>query len=113
MVPEKVMENVAKSEPKWSQNGSWNQDKIEKYLEKRMPKSIQKNGTFQKVPKIGKMDPRWDFEPKRAATGTTEYPVFGNQAPRERPPVHARVKRKKGSGRKKEEARKKERKGTR
>ena len=32
------------------------------------------------------------------------------RAPRERPPVHARVKGKKGSGRKKEEARKKERK---
>ena len=34
---------------------------------------------------------------------------MGARVPRERPPVHARVKRKKGSGRKKEEARKKER----
>ena len=65
MIPEKVIKNVAKMMPKWSQNGTQNDDKIEKYLEKCKPKSTQKNVTFQKVPKIEKMGPRCDFEPKK------------------------------------------------
>ena len=64
-----------------------------------MPKSMQKNVTFQKVGGKNKNGPRCDFEPKRSEWAT--------RPPRERPPVHARVQRK-GSGRKKEEASKKE-----
>ena len=111
MVPEKVMKNVAKSEPKWIQKGTPNHDKIEKYVEKCMPKSIQKNATFQKVSKNKKMSPRCDFEPKRGERGELDWSVYGSQGPQRAAPS-SRTRQKKEGKRQKERRSKKERKGT-
>ena len=70
------------------QNGIQNHDKIEKYLEKCRPKSIQKNTTFQKVPKIRKMNPRCDFVSNKGERVSTEWSVFGSQGPQESGPKY-------------------------
>ncbi len=75
-----------------------------------MPKSILKFATFQKVQKIGRMGPRYDFEPKKGERLPTEWSVFGSQGPQGAAPS-TRTRQKKEEERQKERRSKKERKG--
>ena len=112
MVPEKCMKHVGKMVPKGGQHGTRNRYKIEKYLEKWMPKSIQENVTFQKLPKISKNYPRCDFEPNKGERVSRGGSVFGSQGPQRAAPS-TRTRHKKEGERQKERRSKKERKGTR
>ncbi len=109
MIPEKVVKNVAKREPKWSQNGTRNRYKIAKIPRKMHAEIDTKNATFQKVPKIKKMSPRCDFEPNKGERVSTGWSVFGSQGPQGAAPS-TRTRQKKEGERQKERRSKKERK---
>ena len=73
-----------------------------------MPKSMLKFTTFQKHPKIKKTSQGAIFSRKRVRGSSPGGQFSGARAPRERPQVRARVKRKKGAAeRKKKQERKK------
>ena len=71
-----------------------------------MPKSIQKNATFQEVPKIEKISPRCDLEPIRDQRVELRWCTFASQGPQGAAPS-TRTRQKKEGERQKE--RKKER----
>ena len=97
-----------KNEPNIGQNGTRNRYKIKKYIEKWMPKLIQKFATFQKVQKIEQMGSRCDFVPKMGPRVEPDWWIFGSHGPQRAAPSKRTRHKKERSRRKKEKPRKKE-----
>ena len=108
MLSEKGMKNQAKMMPKWRQNGSRNRYKIEKYMQKCVPKSIRKLNTFQAVQKMKKNGPRCDVEPKRGERLKLGWCIFASRGP-QGAAASTRTRQKKERERQKERRTKKER----
>ena len=103
MLPEKGMKHVARLTQKWCPKSLQNR----KRPWKTHAEIDTTFATFQKVPKIVKMSPRWDFDPKRAPRVEPGWWIFCR--PPESGPkyTHASKERRGAAERKKKQQRKK------